>query len=322
MTDLWLKWNSQLELLGSLDNLLETESFVDVTIAVEGQLLKAHRVVLCASSRYFNSILRPNTTPHPIIFMRDVKFVEMKAILDFIYKGEAYVTQENIQGVLKTAEALKVTGLSSISWTESSVNCVQVDEASQCDISNCQAESKSTDSLNVQKEAQDMLPELNDSSFSSTSGCQKYSLEEGIGDETEKETNADADGQQDMVKLTENIEEATKVAHVSALEDGETLMILEAPPNISIASVPVSPSSARPKPAGRRYTKEDLQYALELIHQGQLGIKPAARAFNIPAATLHHAARRRKISSPMQQGGNHVVSSRSKITPSISGHQT
>jgi hypothetical protein len=42
--------------------------------------------------------------------MRDVKFVEMKAILDFIYKGEAYVAQENIQGVLKTAEALKVTG--------------------------------------------------------------------------------------------------------------------------------------------------------------------------------------------------------------------
>jgi hypothetical protein len=42
--------------------------------------------------------------------MRDVKFVEMKTILDFIYKGEAYVAQENIQGVLKTADALKVTG--------------------------------------------------------------------------------------------------------------------------------------------------------------------------------------------------------------------
>jgi hypothetical protein len=49
MSDLWLKWNSQLELLSSLDNMLETESFVDVTIAVEGRLLKAHRVVLCAS---------------------------------------------------------------------------------------------------------------------------------------------------------------------------------------------------------------------------------------------------------------------------------
>jgi len=60
------------------------------------------------------------------------------------------------------------------------VNCVQVDEASQCDISNCQAESKSTDSLNVQKEAQDMLPELNESSFSSASGCQKYRLVEAF----------------------------------------------------------------------------------------------------------------------------------------------
>jgi len=49
MADLWLKWNNQLELLGSLDDMRETESFVDVTIAVEGQLLKAHRVVLCAS---------------------------------------------------------------------------------------------------------------------------------------------------------------------------------------------------------------------------------------------------------------------------------
>jgi hypothetical protein len=63
-------------------------------------------------SRYFNSILRSNAAPHPIIFMRDVKFVEMKTILDFIYKGEAYVAQENIQGVLKTADALKVTGKS------------------------------------------------------------------------------------------------------------------------------------------------------------------------------------------------------------------
>jgi hypothetical protein len=44
---------------------------------------------------------------------------------------------------------------------------------------------------------------------------------------------------------------------VSTLEDGETLMVLEAPPNISIASVPVT--TARPKPAGRQYTKEDLK---------------------------------------------------------------
>lgn len=57
-----------------------------------------------------------------------------------------------------------------------------------------------------------------------------------------------------------------------------------------------------------------LQYALEVIHQGQLGIRLAAGVFNEHAATLHHAAHRRNIPSPMQQGGNHVVSCCSKIT--------
>ncbi|XP_069692655.1 broad-complex core protein isoforms 1/2/3/4/5-like isoform X2 [Periplaneta americana] len=274
MSDLWLKWNSQQELISSLDSMLESECFVDVTIAVEGQLLKAHRIVLCASSCYFSSILRSNSTPHPIIFMRDVKYVEMKAILDFIYKGEAYVTQENIQGVLKTAEALKITGLSSISWTESSMNYVQVDEASQCEVA---------DSL-----PPEILPALNDNPSSS---CQ--STEEAAAAGT-----------------TESYKEETKVAHVSASEDGERLMILEAPSNISITSVSSAP--VRQKPAGRQYTKEDLKQALEVIRQGQMGIKPAARAFKIPVATLHHAARRSKISSPMQQGGNYMMSYRSR----------
>jgi hypothetical protein len=61
-------------------------------------------------------------------------------------------------------------GLSSISWTESPMNCVQVDEASQCDIS------KPSDSLNVQREAQEMLPKLNDNSLSSSSGYHRYRL--------------------------------------------------------------------------------------------------------------------------------------------------
>jgi hypothetical protein len=68
------------------------------------------------------------------------------------------------------------------------------------------------------------------------------------------------------------------VAHVSALEDGETLMVLEAPPNVSIASVPGTP--ARPKPAGRQYTKEDLKVSsldteiLYLYSHKMIAVKP------------------------------------------------
>ncbi|XP_063846243.1 longitudinals lacking protein, isoforms H/M/V-like isoform X5 [Scylla paramamosain] len=54
----------------------------------------------------------------------------------------------------------------------------------------------------------------------------------------------------------------------------------------------------------RRYSKQDLLTALNMIRDGHLGIKPAARAFNIPVATLYNATKRHDISSPMQQGAN------------------
>lgn len=49
-----LRWNNhQSNLLSVFDQLLHDESFVDVTIAVEGQLLRAHKMVLSACSPYF-----------------------------------------------------------------------------------------------------------------------------------------------------------------------------------------------------------------------------------------------------------------------------
>lgn len=53
-----LRWNNhQSNLLSVFDQLLHDESFVDVTLAVEGQLLKAHKMVLSACSPYFQVIL-------------------------------------------------------------------------------------------------------------------------------------------------------------------------------------------------------------------------------------------------------------------------
>lgn len=49
-----LRWNNhQSNLLSVFDQLLHDEAFVDVTIAVEGQLLRAHKMVLSACSPYF-----------------------------------------------------------------------------------------------------------------------------------------------------------------------------------------------------------------------------------------------------------------------------
>lgn len=43
--------------------------------------------------------------------MKDMKHWEVQALVDFMYKGEVNVTQEEISTLLKAAEALQIRGL-------------------------------------------------------------------------------------------------------------------------------------------------------------------------------------------------------------------
>lgn len=52
-----------------------------------------------------------NTCEHPIVFLKDIKIGEVRAILDYMYKGEVNVAQEELPGLLKVAELLRVKGL-------------------------------------------------------------------------------------------------------------------------------------------------------------------------------------------------------------------
>ena len=51
-----LRWKSHKKTLISwLDSLLEKECLVDITLAAEGKFIRAHRLVLCACSQYFEA---------------------------------------------------------------------------------------------------------------------------------------------------------------------------------------------------------------------------------------------------------------------------
>ena len=108
-----LKWNNyQHSLTSAFRRLLEDEDFVDVTLSAEGQNLRAHKVVLGACSSYFRDLLRGIAAwQHPVLLLRDVKFTELQSILEFVYLGEVNVEQECLEGFLKTAELLKIKGL-------------------------------------------------------------------------------------------------------------------------------------------------------------------------------------------------------------------
>ena len=72
-------------------------------------------MVLSACSPYFQSMLYNTPDRHPIVFLRDVRFHEIKALLEFMYRGEVSVDQDNLSSLLKVAEGLKIKGLAEVS---------------------------------------------------------------------------------------------------------------------------------------------------------------------------------------------------------------
>ncbi|ENN73139.1 protein bric-a-brac 2-like [Dendroctonus ponderosae] len=110
-----LRWNNyQTNLTNVFDQLLQSESFVDVTLACDGHSVKAHKMVLSACSPYFQSLFFENPCQHPIVIMRDIKWPELKAAVEFMYKGEINVSQDQIGPLLKVAETLKIRGLADV----------------------------------------------------------------------------------------------------------------------------------------------------------------------------------------------------------------
>ena len=110
---LCLKWNDfQDNVNTAFQRLKEDTNFTDVTLACEdGKQFEAHKVIITASSPFFQNLLTRNTHPHPLVYMRGMKSDDLLSILDFVYTGEANVFQEHLDSFLSIAEELQLKGL-------------------------------------------------------------------------------------------------------------------------------------------------------------------------------------------------------------------
>ncbi|KAG7309669.1 hypothetical protein JYU34_004159 [Plutella xylostella] len=107
-----LSWNNfHGNLSKGFAGLLGNGEFVDVTIAVEGHLLQAHKVILSICSPYFKKMFQLNPCQHPIVVLRDVSHKAMKDLLQFMYHGEVSVKREDLTSFIGTAEVLQIKGL-------------------------------------------------------------------------------------------------------------------------------------------------------------------------------------------------------------------
>ncbi|KAI9563702.1 hypothetical protein GHT06_011166 [Daphnia sinensis] len=115
-----LKWNNHSSnLLKVFGRLFSNESFTDVTLAAEGRSIRAHKMVLSACSTYFEQLFlehaEPPVTGPMIVIMRETSFDDLAIIVEFMYKGEINVSQDQLGSLLRTAESLRVKGLAQAS---------------------------------------------------------------------------------------------------------------------------------------------------------------------------------------------------------------
>ena len=110
---LCLQWNDFKDNVSSaFGDLREDKDFTDVTLACEdGQQVEAHKVVLIASSPFFLNILKKSKHAHPLIYIKGVKYEDLVVMVDFFYRGEAKVFQENFDSFLVLAEEFQLKGL-------------------------------------------------------------------------------------------------------------------------------------------------------------------------------------------------------------------
>ncbi|KAG8451612.1 hypothetical protein GDO86_003707 [Hymenochirus boettgeri] len=106
-----------IRLLQQLDEQRHRDLFCDCHIIVEGQMFKAHRNILFASSGYFKMLLSQSCRDmgEPITATFDVFSADtFTAILDFVYSGKLPLSGQNVIEIMSAASYLQMTDVISV----------------------------------------------------------------------------------------------------------------------------------------------------------------------------------------------------------------
>ena len=145
-----LKWNDfENNISSAFQELRDDDDFCDVTLACDGNQLKAHKLILSACSPFFRSIFKKNKHQHPLIYLKGVKHGELSSVLNFMYHGEVNVPQEDLNSFLAVAEDFQVKGLTQAdkSQSEKKLTDIRPNNSNQMRTSNSHQIQKPSQSL-------------------------------------------------------------------------------------------------------------------------------------------------------------------------------
>ena len=118
-----LRWNDfASNVTGAFTQLRSDGDFFDVSLTCDGSAglapLRAHKVILSASSPVFKEMLRGassssmSTAAAPlVVYLRGISHRDLESVLDFVYRGEVNIAQDALDAFLAVAEDLQIKGL-------------------------------------------------------------------------------------------------------------------------------------------------------------------------------------------------------------------
>ena len=120
-----LKWNDfQSTVSNSFKVLREQEDFFDVTLVSDDEVqMASHKFILSACSSFFQSILKNNPHPNPLIYLHGIDSQNLGYILDYIYNGEVQLYQDHLDQFMDKAQALKISSLITSDKEKGTVTC-------------------------------------------------------------------------------------------------------------------------------------------------------------------------------------------------------
>ena len=109
---LFLQWNDfQTTVCSAFRALHDDKNLTDVTLVSEdGQQVESHKIVLASSSPLLMDLLNRQKHPHPLIYMRGTGSEDLVSMVEFLYTGEVYVREGNLETFLTLANELKLKG--------------------------------------------------------------------------------------------------------------------------------------------------------------------------------------------------------------------
>ena len=185
---LCLQWNEfRKNVKSAFGRLRNDKEFTDVTLACEdGQLMEAHKVILAASSPFFEKILQKSKHPRPLIYLKGFQSRDFSSILDFLYFGQVKVFQEDFDSFLCIAEEIQLKGLTG----QSSGALIEEQEKTERSepVHNSNHLSQKSTSHHTEKEARENVPKQTSSAVAipSQSSADLQALDEKVKSMMEK----------------------------------------------------------------------------------------------------------------------------------------